>query len=122
MGYVKHLRWYHSLPILHFCTCLAGLIGYVIPTLQDWGFVWPIILILDLPISLVAYGIGWKYGGLATIWIFVVGTLWWYLLGRGVEFALDSFVRSPRPAILFPGSPENRSGDGESPGKRATGN
>jgi hypothetical protein len=100
--YLNRLRWFHSLPILHLFACLTGLIGLVIPSLSYLGIVWTFILILDLPISTVAYGIGWKYGGLATIWVMVVGTLWWYLLGWGAEFVLDTFVRRPRPATLFP--------------------
>jgi hypothetical protein len=100
--YLKRLRWFHSLPILHLCACFTGLVGHIISSLQYWGIVWSFILILDLPISLVAYGIGWKYGGLATLWIIVMGTLWWYLLGRGAGFVVDTFVSRSRPDTLFP--------------------
>jgi hypothetical protein len=33
---------------------------------------------------------------------------WWCLLGRGAEFVLDTFVRRPRPATLFPPNAEKR--------------
>jgi hypothetical protein len=75
LAYLDRLRWFHVLPILHFCACFVGLIGFVIPALQYWGIVWPFILTLDVPISLVAYGLGWKYGALASVWTIVVGTL-----------------------------------------------
>jgi hypothetical protein len=37
-------------------------------------------MLADLPVSLVAYALGWKYPLLANLWIIVVGTLWWYFL------------------------------------------
>jgi len=91
--YLKHLRWFHSLPIFHLYGCFTGLLdtSSLVFTTGESCYVH---LILDLPISLAAYLIGWKYGGLALAWIMVVGTLWWYLLGRGAEFLLDTFVRS----------------------------
>ena len=111
MVYLKHLRWFHSLPIFHLYGCFTGFIGYLIPSLHHWGILFTFILILDLPISLAAYLIGWKYGGLALAWIMVVGTLWWYLLGRGAEFLLDTFVRSSRPTSLFLSNSEKRTTD-----------
>jgi len=95
-----HLRWVHFLPILHLCACLTSLIGFVIPSLQYWGIAWTFILILDLPISLVFYGLAWQHGALAATWIFVVGTCWWYLLSRGAEFLIDSMGRR-KPITLF---------------------
>jgi hypothetical protein len=111
--YLKHLRWFHSLPIFHLYGCFTGFIGYLIPSLHHWGILFTFILILDLPISLVAYLIGWKYGGLALAWIMVVGTLWWYLLGRGAEFLIDTFVRSSRPTSLFLSNSEKRTTDND---------
>jgi hypothetical protein len=55
LDYLKHLRWFHSLPIFHLCGCFTGFIGYLIPSLHHWGILFTFILILDLPISLVAY-------------------------------------------------------------------
>ena len=41
--------------------------------------------------------LGWKYSALADLWIVVAGTLWWYLLGRGLEFVLGKNARvAPR--------------------------
>jgi hypothetical protein len=97
----RHLRWVHFLPILHLCACVTSYVGLVIPSLQYWGTVWTYIMMFDLPISLVAYGLGWKRGALAMLWVMSAGTVWWYLLGRGIEVALGSFIRRP-PATLFP--------------------
>ena len=48
-------------------------------------------MLADLPISMVAFALAWKYSALATAWIFVVGTLWWYLLSRVAEPVLRRF-------------------------------
>ena len=85
----KHARrWVYVLPILHLCACLVSMIGYVIPSLQYWGIAFTFILLCDLPISVVAYALGWKHPAIATIWIFVVGTLWWYSL----SLVFDKFI------------------------------
>jgi hypothetical protein len=79
------------------------MIGYVIPSLEYSGMAFPYILMLDLPISVVAYALGWKYPAIATIWIFVVGTLWWYVLSCGIELVYDKFVdRGPPEQPLIP--------------------
>jgi hypothetical protein len=70
------------------------MIGYLIPNLQNWGIVWVFVMLLDLPISGVAYALTWKYGALAVIWIMSAGTLWWYLLSRAVEAVLDKLKTS----------------------------
>jgi hypothetical protein len=99
------LRWVHFLPILHLCACFASFIGLVVPSLQYWGIVFTFILVLDLPISLVAYGLGWKHGAVAIIWIAVVGTLWWYLLSRGAEVVFNGIAHRQKSApLLFPDS------------------
>lgn len=94
------VRWVYLLPILHLCACFTSLIGFVIPSLQYWGIAWTFIPILDLPVSLVFYGLAWKHSALAALWIFVVGTYWWYLLGRGAVFLIDS-IRHRKPVTLF---------------------
>jgi hypothetical protein len=93
-------RWVYILPTLHLCACLVSMIGYVIPSLQYWGIAFTFILLLDLPISVVAYALAWKYPAIEAIWIFVVGTLWWYALSRGVEFVFID--RGPREQPLIP--------------------
>ena len=67
------------------------MLGHLIPSLQYLGIVWAGIMLVDLPISLVAFALAWKYSALATAWIFVVGTLWWYLLSRGAELVVRKF-------------------------------
>ena len=67
------------------------MVGYVVPSLQYLGIVWSFVMLADLPISLVSFLTGWKYGLFAVVWTFVVGTLWWYLLSRTVEFVVDRF-------------------------------
>jgi hypothetical protein len=93
-------RWVYFLPIIHLCASFTSLVGIVIPSLQYWAFAWTFILILDLPVSLVSYGLAWKHGALAMIWIFIAGTYWWYLLSRGTEFLIDS-MRHRKPIALF---------------------
>jgi hypothetical protein len=55
----------------------------------------------DLPISLPAYFLAWKYSTLAAIWIFVAGTFWWYLLARGAQALLSRFAHrnDPKPRL-----------------------
>lgn len=108
MARQRRLRWVYLLPILHLCACFISYIGIVIPSLQYWGIVWTYIMMLDLPISLVAFGIGWKHGALAIIWIMSAGTLWWYLLSRGAEFVFGGFIRRPKPVTLFPSADGKR--------------
>jgi len=66
--------------------------GYVIPiaALQNLMSLFPFILLADLPFSAVAIGLGWKYPALALIWIFVGGTLWWYLVSRAAKFVINT--------------------------------
>jgi hypothetical protein len=65
--------------------------GLVVPALQPLGIVESFVLLADLPTSLLAYWLAWKHSTLAALWILVVGTLWWYLLSRGIELALSNF-------------------------------
>jgi hypothetical protein len=50
-------------------------------------------MLVDLPISLAAYVLAFKGSPFSVIWTLVVGTLWWYLLGRIAEAVLDRFMR-----------------------------
>jgi hypothetical protein len=88
-------RWVYILPSIHLCACLISYSGYVIPSLQNLAILFPFILLADLPVSIVTYSLGWKYPSIAVLWIFVGGTLWWYLLSRGVDFLFNIF-RSPK--------------------------
>ncbi len=91
MSLSAHNRWIYVLPILHLCACLISMVGYLIPSLQYLGIVWTGIMVADFPISLVAVALAWKYSALATAWILVGGTLWWYLLSCGAELVLRRF-------------------------------
>jgi hypothetical protein len=86
-----HNRWIYLLPILHLCACLISMVGYLVPRLQYLGMVWTGIMFADFPISLLAFALAWKYSALATAWILVCGTLWWYLLSRGAELVARKF-------------------------------
>jgi hypothetical protein len=92
------LDWAHFLPILHLCACLISFVGLVLPRLQHVGILFTFILLADLPISLPAYFLGWEYSTLAVVWVFVAGTLWWYVLGRTAEALFIRFVRRDEPA------------------------
>lgn len=81
-------RLVYVLPIAHLCACFISMLGYAVVGLQYLGTVMTFLMILDLPISFVAYGLAWKHGALAGIWILIAGTLWWYLLSCGVELVL----------------------------------
>jgi len=65
------------------------MIGLALPKLQYLGVVWVFIMLADLPVSSVAYMMGWKYPTLAALWIVAAGTLWWYLLGLGIKRLLE---------------------------------
>jgi hypothetical protein len=45
-------------------------------------------MIADLPISLVAYLLAWRYSLFAAIWIFIAGTTWWYFLSLQLQKTL----------------------------------
>ncbi len=88
MGIGTRSKWIYTLPTLHLCACLASMLGYVFPSVQYLGIMWTYVMLADIPISLVAFAFAWKHGTLAAIWILIVGTLWWYLLSRGIEAML----------------------------------
>jgi hypothetical protein len=91
LGAPKRFRLVYLLPLLHLCGCLTIMIALLVPRLQYLGIGWGFIMLADLPISLVAYGLAWKYGWLAAVWIAVAGTLWWYLFSRGMEIVFEKF-------------------------------
>jgi hypothetical protein len=104
--------WVYFLPTLHFSVCLVTmlgaavrLLGYAAPKLDSLGILWTYVMIADLPVSVPAYFLAYAYPLFAWTWILVAGTLWWYLLSRGVRFVLarvmdrsDKFIslRMPR--------------------------
>jgi hypothetical protein len=90
-------RWVYLLPVLHLCACLTSVVGHVIPGLQYLGIVWVFIMLIDLPVSAIAYALAWNHGTVAGIWVVVVGTLWWYLLSRGAEILVNKFKTPNSP-------------------------
>jgi hypothetical protein len=98
-------RWVYFLPALHLCACFFFLLTYLLPPgLQFLAIVWEFVMLADLPVSLRAYGLAWKYGWLAVMWIVVAGTLWWYLLSRGAAFLFAEFRnKRPDPSKMFRG-------------------
>ena len=89
-------RWVYLLPSFHLSVCLISYLGLLLPNLQHLGILFMFVLLADLPISLPVYFLGWKYPALSAIWIFVAGTLWWYLLSRGAAALLARLVLRSR--------------------------
>jgi hypothetical protein len=99
----RRSRWVYFLPVLHLCACLTIFVGYFAPNLDYLAIVWTYLMMIDFPISLVALGLAWKYSALAAAWMIILGTLWWYLLSRGAEFAFRNLKgRRPAPKDLIP--------------------
>jgi hypothetical protein len=90
-------RLRYVLPSLHLLACAVSYIGLLIPGLQFLGILFPCVLLVDLPISIVTYLVGMVYPTLGLIWILGAGTAWWYLLGRGLEALLLRFTRRDEP-------------------------
>jgi len=116
LGAPKRVRRVYLLPIIHLLVSLMSMIGMIALKVSFLGVVWGFIMLADLPISLVAYLVAWKYSWLAALWIIVVGTLWWYLLSRGVEFIFDMF--KDRGTVVRPLIPR---GDVDGPDRQNTG-
>jgi hypothetical protein len=72
--------------MVHLAICLIALSGYVVPQLQFLGILWSILTILDFPISAVTVPLAQFNGSLAFLWTVIVGTAWWYILGKGLAF------------------------------------
>jgi len=81
-----HPDWVYFLPILHFCACLMSTLRFFVPGLQYLSVMWDFVVRADFPISLVADALTPKFVPLASIWIVVAGTLWWYVTSRAAEF------------------------------------
>jgi hypothetical protein len=81
-------RWVYLLPALHLCASLTSPLAYYIPRLDFVVGVWPYLMLIDFPISIVTFVLAWKHSVLAGAWLIVVGTLWWYLLSRGAELVI----------------------------------
>lgn len=78
----EHPSWVYLPPALHLGACLVSLSGYVFPKLQALGIVWVGIMLVDVPVSALAYLTAWKDSAFSVVWVIVMGTLWWYVLAR----------------------------------------
>jgi hypothetical protein len=81
----KPRNWVYIAPSVHLFCCAVSYIGLVKPSLGRIGILFTFVLLADLPISIPAYALAWKVGGLALAWVIVVGTLWWYAVSRFVD-------------------------------------
>jgi hypothetical protein len=82
----KRLPQVYWLPLIHFMICITAMLGYVVPQLQFLGILMVFVNIADIPISFVAVALSFRHDALAWTWMVVVGTLWWYFLGRTAQF------------------------------------
>jgi hypothetical protein len=78
---------------MHLGVCLTAMMGRLVPQLQFLGILMMFVNIADLPISFVAFILALHHDVLAWIWMVVVGTLWWYLLGRAAQALHDTLAR-----------------------------
>jgi hypothetical protein len=67
----------YLLPILHFCACLIIAIARL-----ESG--WEYMMIVDLPASVLIMAEAYNFDH-PFILFGIFGTLWWYLLSRGIE-------------------------------------
>jgi hypothetical protein len=89
----RRIKWRYVLPSIHLFACVTSYVGLLVPGLQFLGILFTFVLMADLPISLPAYFLAWKCPAFAATWIFVAGTLWWYLLARAVQAVFLWFAR-----------------------------
>src|SRR5437868_2937045 len=82
MGAVAPSRWIYVPSALHLIICLIAYIGILIPALESWGIIFTALWIIDFPVSLLGFALAWKHSLLSALWIFIAGTLWWYLISR----------------------------------------
>jgi len=91
-------RWVYFLPLLHLAVCLAILLGYAIPKLEPLTDETEFLTAADIPISLPAVGLAMGNRVVpALAWLFIAGTLWWYLLSLGAQFIFNRFKRRTHP-------------------------
>ena len=82
--------WLYFLPALHLSACISGMSGLLVRSLEPLGIIWGVVMFGDFPVSIVAFALAWSHGTLAALWIFTIGTLWWYFLGRAAALILDT--------------------------------
>jgi len=83
-----HNRWTYLPPIIHLSVCLLMMSRYVVPKLEFLGILATFIMVADFPVSLAVLALAWKHPEIAAAWILIVGTLWWFVLSRAIEFVI----------------------------------
>jgi hypothetical protein len=83
----RKLRWVHVVPVIHLFFCLVALSGYVVNALQPLGILVSILVIADLPVSILysALAMSGQHDALALACLVLGGTAWWYGLCRMAE-------------------------------------
>lgn len=99
---VKLSQARYAAPCLHMALFALtwGLFAISSKPLLDGPAAWPfgVLFVLDLPLSAVAFGVLFTRGDYGTVtvaltvWL-VVGTVWWYFLGRSIEAWVNRFRR-----------------------------
>jgi hypothetical protein len=93
LTFSRQTSWVYCLPILHLCVFAIANVGLLSPSLQYLGRLESYLILADLPVSIVVFGLAWHYPMIAALWIVVVGTLWWYLLSRLLELGIHKLMR-----------------------------
>lgn len=87
----------HRLPLLHAFICAVALLGYFIPKLSFLMGGLLVLTWLDLPASVLA--LWFSMSGrelLGILCLFFLGTLEWYMWGRGIEIVGARLKRGRR--------------------------
>ena len=87
----RYLRCSYIFPLIHLGVCAIAALAAV-PGLNHLGITWTYLIRADFPWSLLTVFLLWKYGVLAELWIVIVGTSWWYFLGRLADYLLGRLV------------------------------
>jgi hypothetical protein len=80
-----HVRFAYLFPSLHLFACLIISLGYFVPGLK-YLFLGEIPMhFLDFPVSVVALGLAWRHPVPGLALYVVIGTIWWFYLGRRAD-------------------------------------
>lgn len=91
----------YPLPLLHACICLVALVGYIAPKLSFLMGALLVLFWLDLPMSILAWWFSMRNRELfAILCVLVLGTLEWYVYGRGIEIVVAKFRRNRNARTL----------------------
>jgi hypothetical protein len=85
----KYFRWSRIFPVIHVFLCATGLLGGFVSGWDGLQEVWGFLIKADLPWSVVYMVVGMTHEWLAVLLIVIIGTSWWYLLGRLAEYLFD---------------------------------